>query len=273
MKVLISVDLEGIAGVSGRDEVAKDGRDYGRFRRLMTEEANQAVMGAEEAGADQIVVNDSHNGMRNLLYEELHPAASLISGFNKTLCMVEGIEGADAAVFIGYHSRAGTAAAAMDHTISGAQVHNWWLNGTLVGESQINAALAAHFGVPVVLVSGDDKLARDIEASLPGTRAVIVKESLGQFTVHSKPRDMVHRLIREGVRDAIRERHRVSLPRVEGPAVFRMEFTRSAYAEVAALWPEVQRIDARTVEVGGTDVLDAWRRAFAAMRLGGTGIA
>jgi len=270
VRVLVSVDMEGIAGVSGADDILHGRYNYERFRRLMTEEANWAVAGAWAAGATSVVVNDSHDGMRNILYDELDDRAELISGFNKPLCMVEGVQDADAAVFIGYHAWAGTQQATLDHTISGAQVHNWWLNGQLVGETQINAALAAHFGVPVVLVSGDDKLARQVEASLPHTRTVIVKHALDASSVRSRPRAEVERLIREGVAEALAARAEIPVRPVAGPVTFRMEFKRSTYAEVACLLPIVERVDARTIEVTGRDVVEAWRLAFGALRLGST---
>lgn len=270
MRVLISVDMEGIAGVSGADDILHGRYNYDRFRRLMTEEANLAVEGAFHAGADSVVVNDSHDGMRNVMYEHLDERAELISGFNKQLCMVEGVEDADAVVFIGYHAWAGTARATMDHTISGAQIHNWWLNGERVGESQINAALAGHFGVPIVFASGDDKLEQQIHATLPGTRTAVVKYALDGSVVRSRPLSEVRRLIRDGVAEAVAARASIPVKRVEGAATFRMEFKRSTYAEVACLLPMVERVDARTVEVTGRDVVEAWRLAFGAMRLGST---
>jgi D-amino peptidase len=270
MRVLISVDMEGIAGVSGPDDILHGRYNYDRFRRLMTEEANLAVAGAFQAGADSVVVNDSHDGMRNVMYEHLDERAELISGFNKQLCMVEGVDQADAAVFIGYHAWAGTAQATMDHTISGGQIHNWWLNGELVGESQINAAIAGQFGVPVVFVSGDDKLAQQIQATLPGTRTAVVKYALDGSVVRSRPLSEVRRLIREGVAEAVAARQAIPVKKVDGPAIFRMEFKRSTHAEVACLLPMVERIGPRTVEVSGRDVVEAWRLAFGAMRLGST---
>lgn len=270
MKVLISVDMEGIAGVSGRDEVARGTSEYERFRRLMTEEANAAAAGAALAGADEIWVNDSHGGMRNLLYEHLDERAELISGFNKPLCMMEGVEGADAVVCIGYHAWAGTARAALDHTISGAQVHNWWLNGTRVGEIQINAALAGHFGAPIVLASGDDKLAQQVRATLPGTATVVVKHALDQLTVRSRPLAAVRRDIQEGVQAAVQNRQAVQPVRIEGPVTFQIEMVRATHAEVACWFPTVERIDARTIAVTADDVATAWRMAMGALLLGST---
>lgn len=121
--------MEGIAGVTGRSDITPGNWDYERFRHQMTNEANAAVQGAFLGGAETVIVPDSHGGMRNLLYEELDPRADLISGHNKMLTMVEGGQEADGAIFVGYHARAGSEAAVMDHTISGAMVHHWFVDG------------------------------------------------------------------------------------------------------------------------------------------------
>lgn len=270
MRILISVDMEGIAGVTGRAEISTGQSDYERFRHLMTAEANAAVTGAFEGGADSVVVNDSHGGMRNLLYEELDERAELISGHNKRLTMVEGGQEADGALFIGYHARAGTTQAVLDHTISGIQVHNWFMNGLAVSEAEINAALLSHYGVPVLLVSGDDKIAQQVAKTLPGTRTVIVKYGIDHRAARSLPRAEVLARIHEQSRAAVSGPF-PTVPPPTGPVTFRLEFTRSFYAEMAALMPVVERIDARTIEVQGNDVVQAWRWALSALRLGSTG--
>lgn len=270
MRILISVDMEGIAGVTGRAEIAPGHSDYERFRRLMTAEANAAIQGAFDGGADSVVVNDSHGGMRNLLYEELDDRAELISGHNKVLTMVEGGQDADGALFIGYHARAGSTRGVMDHTISSLQVHNWFMNGVAVSEAEINAALLSHFGVPVLLVSGDDQIAAQIAERLPGTRTVIVKYGLDHRAARSLPRTTVWQMIREASSQAVRA-PRPAVHPPANPVTFRLEFTRSFYAEIASLMPIVKRIDGRTIEVQGADVVEAWRWASSALRLGSTG--
>lgn len=270
MRVFVSVDMEGIAGVTGRDEVIKGHGDYERFRKIMTEEANAAVEGAFDGGASSVVVNDSHNGMRNILYEALDERAELISGYNKPLGMVQGVEGTDAAVFIGYHAWAGTSMAVMDHTISGMHTYNWFLNGQRIAEAHLNAAICGHFGVPVVLVSGDDKLEKQVQESLPGTKTVVVKESIHTLAARSLPRPRVHALIREGVGQALKEKGKIRPIKTDGPIRIRIQFTRAGFAEGALLLPEAKRIDDRTVEVRGRDILEAWRRADVALRLATT---
>jgi len=271
MRILISVDMEGIAGVSGRSEISPGSPDYERFRHLMTAEANAAIEGAFQGGADQVVVNDSHGGMRNLLYEELDPRAELISGHNKVLTMVEGGENADGALFIGYHARAGTPHAVLDHTISSVQVHNWYLNDTPVSEAEINAALLAHYGVPVLLVSGDDKIAAQVEERLPGVHTVIVKHGIDHRSVRSLPRNDVYQLLQHGSCMAVQNVKTAPVYHIGGSVRFRLEFTRSFYAEVAQLMPSVTRVDGRTIEVTGKDIIEAWRWAYSALKLGSTG--
>ncbi|MCL5115960.1 MAG: M55 family metallopeptidase [Firmicutes bacterium] len=271
MRILISVDMEGIAGVTGREEIMRGHHDYERFRHLMTAEANAAIAGAFDGGADSVVVNDSHGGMRNLLYEELDPRAELISGHNKVLTMVEGGQDTQGALFIGYHARAGTGGAVMDHTISGAQVHNWFLNGTPVSEAEINAALLGHYGVPVLLVSGDDKIAREVNERLPGVATAIVKHGMDHRAARALPRSVVLQRLHDASQEAVSTSARAPIHRVPGPVTFRLEFTRSFYAEVASLMPSVVRLDGRTIEVTGQDIVEAWRWASSALRLGSTG--
>ena len=157
MKIFVSCDIEGVSGVvNALLHTSVEGKDYGRARELMTGEASAVVEGAVKAGATEVVVNDSHGPMTNLLIEKLHPAATLITGAPKHLSMMEGIDSTfDAAVFVGYHSRMGTPGV-LSHTISGGSVANVWVNDVLLGETGINAGIAGHFGVPVVLVAGDD---------------------------------------------------------------------------------------------------------------------
>lgn len=268
MRVLISVDMEGISGVTALADVRPGTPSYERFRRRMTAEANAAIQGAFRGGATSVVVNDSHNGMRNLLYEDIDERVELISGREKQLGMVQGVEGAQAAIFVGYHAWAGTAHAVLDHTMDSRHTANWWLSGERVGESQINAAIAGHYGVPVVLVTGDQALAVQIEATLPKARRVVVKESIDRFTARSLPRAEVLRRIEEEGALAVQGAGGVAPVRRTGPQTFRIEFTQTAFAEAACLWPEVVRIEDRTIEVSGPDVVDAWRRASAALTLG-----
>jgi D-amino peptidase len=267
MRVLVSVDMEGIAGVTGRADVTPGTPSYERIRRLMTAEANAVVSGCFEGGAESVVVNDSHDGMRNILYEELDGRASLISGYNKALNMVHGVDRADAAMFVGYHAKAGTESAILDHTKAGGITAHWWLNGEDVGELEINAALAGRFGVPVVLVSGDDKLVAQARVACPNAQHVTVKEAIGELAAMSLPRDVVLARLRAAAKAGVEQAHTVTPFRLSGPQVLRITFTRTGYAESAARWPSAKRLDSRTIELGGDDLVEVFKAAHGVIDL------
>jgi D-amino peptidase len=268
MRVYISVDMEGVAGVVHEDQTdpidPRHAGEYNRFRRLMTSEANAAVEGALAAGATGVLVNDSHWLMRNLLAEELHPAAELLSGGPKLRSMVEGVElGFDAAMFVGYHAMAGAASAVIDHTYTSI-VHEVRLNGRPAGELAINAALAGIHGVPVVLMSGDQALAAEAKDLLgDGVEAVVVKHAVGRFAARSVSPAESCRRIREGATAALRRRHQpLELP---PPIRLKVEFALTQMADMAELVPGSVRTGGRTIEYAHDDyreVFRAWRALY-----------
>jgi D-amino peptidase len=230
----------------------------------MTSEANAAVEGALGAGATRVLVNDSHWQMRNLLAEELHPAAELLSGGPKLGSMVEGVElGFDAAMFVGYHARAGTRHAVIDHTYTSI-VHEARLNGKPAGELAINAALVGSHGVPVVLVSGDQALAAEAKALLgDGVEAVIVKQAVGRFAARSVSPAESCRRIREGAAAALRRKHQPLV--LERPVRLEVEFALTQMADMAELVPGSVRTGGRTLEYRHDDyreVFRAWRAFY-----------
>lgn len=268
MRVYISVDMEGVAGVVHEDQTdpvdPRHAGEYNRFRRLMTAEANAAIEGALAAGAGTVLVNDSHWLMRNLLAEELHPAAELLSGGPKFRSMMEGVAlGFDAALCIGYHARAGTRHGVIDHTYT-SRVHEARLNGRPVGELAINAALAGTYGVPVALVSGDQTLAEEARAVLgPSVETVVVKHAVGRFAARSLAPTEACRRIREGVQAALGRRHApLVLP---APIRLEVEFALTQMADMAELVPGSERLDGRTLAFVHDDyreVFRAWRALY-----------
>jgi D-amino peptidase len=267
MNVYISVDMEGIAGVAHEDQTdpinPAHAVEYARFRRLMTDEANAAIQGAASAGARRIVVNDSHWLMRNLLAEELHEAAELISSGPKRLSMMEGVDGGFDAVFcIGYHAMAGTRSATIDHTYTD-RIHGVKLNGRPVGELGINAAVAGCFGVPVVLVSGDQALAAEAHALLgEAVEAVVVKEAVGRFAARSVSPAESCRRIRAGATRALQRKH---VPfTLTTPVTLEVEFALTQHADNAELVPGSERRDGRILTYSHADYREVFR-AFRAM--------
>jgi D-amino peptidase len=265
MRVYVSVDMEGVAGVVHEDQTdpidPRHAGEYNRMRRLMTAEANAAVEGALAAGAERVLVNDSHWLMTNLLAEELHPAAELMSGNPKARSMVEGVDdGFDAALFIGYHGRAGTRHAIIDHTYT-SRVHEARLNGRPVGELALNAALAGTFGVPVAMVSGDQALAAEAKELLgDAVETVVVKHAVGRFAARSVAPSVACRLIRDGARAALARRHEPF--RLPAPIRLEVEFAETHMADMAELLPGSQRPGGRTV----TFIHDDYREVFRAWR-------
>ena len=268
MRVYISVDMEGVAGVVHEDQTdptePRHSGEYNRFRRLMTNEANAAIAGALEAGAKAVLVNDSHWLMRNLLAEELNPASELLSGGPKRLSMVEGIDGGfDAAMFIGYHARAGTRNATIDHTYT-SRVYETRINGQPVGELALNTAMAGVHRVPLALVSGDQALAAEAKALLgAGVETVIVKEAVGRFAAKSLAPAVACERIRSGAAAALRRKH---MPfTFEAPIRLEVDFIVSQMADMAELVPGSSRTGGRTVSYSGSDyreVFRAWRAMY-----------
>jgi len=266
--VYISVDMEGVAGVvhESQTDPTNPGfaTDYGRFRRLMTAEANAAIEGALAAGAARVVVNDSHWHMRNLLAEDLHKGAELISGSPKPRSMMEGIEGGFDAVFcIGYHARAGTRNAVLDHTYAD-RIYEARLNGQPAGELALNAALAGYYRVPIALVSGDAALAAEARHLLGDeVVAVAVKEAVSRHAARSVAPAVACERIRAGARDALARRHAPFV--VSRPVTLEVDFTQTAMADMAELVPGAVRAGARTVTYTHEDypeLFRAWRALY-----------
>jgi D-amino peptidase len=238
-KVYISVDMEGISGISGDDQLSPGGAEYGRSRKLMVEDANAAIRGALAAGATDILVNDSHGGQRNLLPEDLHPKARLISHSFKRHGMMEGLDDSfDAVIYIGYHAKAETPAGLFAHTGSGV-VRDLEINGRSVGEGGLNSALAGWYGVPVVLVTGDDVAIRQVQDTAPGVRGVEVKRAINVRAVELKPlqkaREEIERAARDSVAAAVR-------PEADRPAQYRvrMRFRNFIIPEIAGAFEGIE---------------------------------
>jgi D-amino peptidase len=259
MKVYISADMEGVSGVVdfAQTSIKEEAKEYDRARALMTGEVNAAIEGALAAGATQVLVNDAHGSMRNILLEELNPVAELVSGTPKPLSMMQGIdEGIDLAFFVGYHAQAGSTYGTLGHTYTG-RVYSVALNDQPVGELGINAALAGHFGVPVVLVTGDQSLAEEARTLLGEVETVAVKQAYGLTAARSLPPSKVHELIRQAASRAVEKGGRPYV--VDKPIKLTASFLRSAHAEMAELIPGVRRVDGRTVEFVHEDVLTLYR--------------
>jgi D-amino peptidase len=232
MNVYVSVDMEGVAGVAHLQQVMRGSDEFERSRRLMTEEANAAVAGSFDGGATGVVVNDSHGDMYNLLAEDMDPRAELILGSPKVPgSMMQGFGAEfDVVLFIGYHARAGTEAAVLDHTYAGRIIYDVRVNGESWTEAELNAALAGLDGVPVGMITGDDKACSQAAARLSGIRGVVVKQGMGRgvaWSIHPQK-------ARELIRDAAAS---VAGPPAGSHRSARIHRSRSRPTSRTAAWP------------------------------------
>ncbi len=256
MTIYISADMEGTSGIVHSDQTDPSHPEYQYFRKTMLAEVNAAIEGALKGGAQEVLVNDSHWNMRNLLIEDLNPAAVLLSGAPKPFSMMAGIDKTfDAVFFTGYHARAGSAFANIDHTYNGPDiVQGVWLNGVEVGEYGLNAALAGYFGVPVVLLTGDQTACAQAKELLGAElETVTVKEATGRVSAKNLHPTKVHALIRDAAERALASRSKRAPFIVKPPITLRLALTRSTQAERCLLMPNVVRVSPRVVELTHDD--------------------
>jgi D-amino peptidase len=265
MRVYISVDMEGIAGVVHWQDTRLEGVEYERARHWMTGEANAAIEGALAAGATEVVVNDSHGQMRNLLAEDLNSEAWLVRGSPKPYCMLEGLQpGFDAAFLVGYHALAGTGSGVLNHSFSGSSIASMKLNDLLVGEVGFNAALAGGMRVPVAMVTGDEMLSREVSQVLPWAERVVVKQGITSWSAKSVSPGKAQTLIRAAAERALRRLPEMSPLVVAAPIKLEVAFFRPIHADLAGQLPGAERMNGTTLAYTAQD-MDTINRAWMMM--------
>lgn len=274
MKIWIGTDMEGIAGVVDREHTHRTGREHDRARGWMTDEVNAAVAGCFAGGASAVTVTDGHGTCRNIIPERLDPRARLASGQLSSLppSMVAGVdESFNAAMLVGYHARAGHHPGVLDHTSWSQTVSEVRLNGQPVGEAEINAAYVGEFGIPVLLVSGDDVLAAELATSMPQVRAVVVKRALGRYQSDTPHPSAACALIHQAAEECMGHASAVAPFRPARPVTIELQFHHPMYTDLAAMVPGCRRTGAWSAAFTGGLFLEAFG-AFTAM-CGVTGIA
>ncbi|MFT4604558.1 MAG: D-amino peptidase [Rhodothermales bacterium] len=262
-RVFISVDMEGIGGIGTSAMTSSSGKDYALGRQLMTEEVNTVVAAIFAQGPAEILVNDSHGDMRNLLHTQLDPRVEYIQGNIKPLGMVQGLDASfDAVIFIGYHARAGTEGGFLAHTGSGS-VNGLWLNGTEVGEGGLNAFFAWALGVPVILATGDRVFTEQIAEVIPGVKTVAVKDAVGSQVARLVHPNVVNDQLAAATAEALSGLASARHQEVSEPVTVRMRFASTTRADILQAIPGMRRIDGFTVEIE-TDNMD---RAYRVIRL------
>lgn len=271
MKLYISSDMEGVAGVCAWEQV--DARtphpEYATFRGYYTQEVAAAIEGGRAGGALDVLVNDSHGPMRNLLLDELPSDVRVIFGNRKPLSMVQDAgAGFGGAFFIGYHGGAGDADAVLCHTYTPSVIHEVRLNGTRCSEATINAGLLGYYGVPLLLVTGDRTTVEGVQAQMPWVRGVIVKESIGNFAAASMTPSAAQRAIRQGAEEAVRALGNATPYRFEPPVTLDVELITAAQAHLVALIPGFERTGSRGVRFVHNDFPVVFKAFVATWRLG-----
>jgi D-amino peptidase len=267
--VFISVDMEGIAGITTFRQTVRGTDDYAWAREIMTEEANAAIAGAFDASATKVVVSDSHGDMANLLPHTIDQRADLVQGTPKVpYSMMTGIEdGFTCAAFVGYHAGAGTSGAIMAHTYTGS-ITDLRVNGESWNETHLNAALAGTFGVPVGFVSGDRACCDQAKERLPWVKTVAVKEGFGDRVGRSQSPTKARAAIRGIMRDAVKNADRLEVWAPPGPYTLELDVVNTAVADLCALSPGTERTGPRTVAFATDDFRMLYRCLLTWMHLG-----
>ena len=260
LKVYISADMEGIAGVVSGEQLGKEGFEYERFRGFMTNEVLAAIEGARAAGATEILVSDSHGNGQNLLIERFPKDVQIVRSWPRPLAMMQGIDASfDAVLFVGYHASTTSAEGVRAHTMSSANLADVRLNGVSVPEAGLNAAIAGHYKVPVAMISGDDAAVKEAQTLLGPIEGAVVKWNYGFHSART--------LTPEASCDRIREAAKTALGRLSGmkpyalttPVTLDVRFKNYRPAEVLAYLPIVERTDAHAIRFKGKDMLETIR--------------
>jgi D-amino peptidase len=265
MNVYISVDMEGVAGIVHVDQTRRTGHDYERARVWMTLEANAAVQGAFDGGAKQVLVNDSHGDMRNLVLEQLDPRAEILSGSLKPRSMVEGASDQfGCALFVGYHAGAGSRAGILDHTYYGRVVARLRLGEREVNETGLNAIVCGMHNIPVALVTGDSTTCAQARELLGEVMTVSVKDAVTRYSARSISPELSRKKIHEAAKNAVLNAKNFKPYRPTPPHLLEIDFVNSACADAAELVPGTVRLNGLTTRYEAPDgdtmlkVIQAW---------------
>lgn len=260
LRVFIAVDMEGIAGVVSPTQLAPGEPEYASGRKLMTGEANAAIEGALEAGATKITVSDGHGNGMNLIPEDLNPKARLIRSWPRPKGMMEGIEdGYDALVCIGFHASVNTPDAVLAHTFSG-RYYDLKLNGKHGPEAMTVSAVAGMYGVPVVLVAGDNQLVDEVHRLIdPNIVGVVVKKAIGFRAADSVSPETAHSMIREATRGALSNVASFKPYTISNPVTVEISFKNAVNAEILSFLPIVKRVNGSTISFTGKDIAEVYK--------------
>ncbi len=253
MKIFVMTDMEGVSGICRSSQVG--GEEYPAGKRYFTWDVNACVDGCFQGGAEKVTVRDGHGGGANVIWDELDPRADYIQGayFRER---IPGIDSYDGLILLGYHAMAGTAAAVLEHTMSSRAWQNLWINGLKVGEVAVDAGVAGDHGVPVIMVSGDDKVCRESQELLPGVITAEVKKGLAVEAAVFLSKQKAHDLIRDCAVQAVKNCRKMKPYKFSSPVTMRLELVERGHIPLKS---HVKIIDGRTYEVTGPNVEETFR--------------
>ncbi len=260
LKIYISIDMEGLTGVVTDQQLGPSGFEYQRFRQFMTDELLAAIEGARAAGATEILVSDSHGNGQNVFIEQLPDNIQIVRSWPRPLGMMAGIdETFDGAVFIGYHSSTTNKRGVRAHTMSSTNITDVKLNGISVPEAVINAAIAGHFGVPVIMISGDDAIVEEARSHLGDIEGAVVKWAISFHSARTMTPAAGASLIREKVKTAVARLAEFKPYLLDGDITFDVSLKHYRPVELLGYLPVVERIDSHTIRYVGEDMVDVSR--------------
>jgi D-amino peptidase len=271
MKIYVSSDMEGVAGVCAWEQV--DARtphpEYDLYRRYYTHEVCSAVEGAREGGATGVLINDSHGPMRNLLLDDLPADVRVIFGNRKPFSMVQDVGPTfGGAFFVGYHGAAGDANAVLCHTYTPSVIYAVHVNGVACSEATLNAAYLGYQGVPVLLATGDRTTVENIQAQMPWVKGVIVKESIGNFAAASLSPSAARDAIRAAAREAVAAAAQAQPYRFQPPVELDVTLVKTEQADLVEMIPGFERTGSRSVRFVHHEYPVVFRAFVATWRLG-----
>jgi len=257
MKIYISADMEGVVGVVTQEQLGSSGFEYQRAREFMTEEVKAAIDAAFEVGATEIVVSDSHGNGQNLLIEKLPRNITLVRAFPRPLTMMQGIdETFDGVIFLGYHTSTTNPQGVRAHTMSSATLADVRLNGVSMPEAGLNAAIAGHFNVPVIMISGDDAIVKEAGALLGGIEGAVVKWAIGFHSARTLMPEAAYELIRQKVKQAIGRIKDFKPYKIKAPIQLDVRFKNYRPSEVLSYLSIIERTDSHSVRFMGKDMIE-----------------
>ena len=257
-KIYISADLEGVVGAVTGEQLGPGGFEYNRFREFMTGEVNAAIKAARAAGATEILVADSHGNGQNLLIEKLPKDVKLIRSWPRPLGMMEGIDSSfDGVIFTGYHSSTDNMEGVRAHTFSSARLTSVKVNGKVMSEGSWNAAVAGEFGVPVIMIAGDDAAVNEVKALIGNAEGAIVKESISFHSAKSLHPDAAYDLIAEKTSYAVKNIKKYKPYKIKGPLTVSVSFKHYQPSQILSYLKMFKRTDSHTIEFKAKNMLEA----------------